>query len=212
MSDINLATEATPGTPAAGTAIIYVESGGKRLSFKDDAGRTYTLGVGGIRNFSVASQGAGFAADTYVTGSNVTVPVGASLQVGSQYRCKISLSKTAAGVATPVVVVRIGTAGTTADAIIATFTGAAQTGAGDTGFIEILLTIRTTGAAATSQGTFSLNHNAANAVGLGGTNVIEAAGSTFVSTTASLIVGVSMNYGASAAITVTQVEAELLNI
>lgn len=212
MADIVLDVQSASVTPAAGQVVIFPETTGKKLSFKDDSGRTYTLGVGGIRNYAVASQGAGFAADTYVTGSNVAIPASLTLQVGSQYRCKISLSKTAAGVATPVVTIRIGAAGTTSDAAIATFTGVAQTGVGDTGFIEILLTIRTIGAAATSQGTFSLNHNAANAVGLGGTNVLEAAGSAFNSTTASLIVGVSMNFGASAAVTVTQVEAELLNI
>lgn len=212
MSDIVLTTETAPATPSAGNCIIFVESVGKRLSFKDDAGRTYTLGEGAIRNNSVASQGAGFAADTYVTGSNCNIPASLALQVNTQYRCKISLSKTAIGTATPIVIVRIGTAGTVADAAIATFTGAVQTGVADTGFIEILLTIRTIGAAATSQGTYALKHNSANAVGLSGTDVLEAAGVAFNSTTASLVVGVSMNFGASAAVTVTQVEAELLNI
>jgi len=212
MADAVLDVQSASATPAAGQVVIFPETGGKKVTYKDDAGKTYTLGIAGIRNGSVASQGAGFAADTYVTGSNITIPASLTAQVLTRYRCKISLSKTAAGVATPTAIVRIGTLGTTADAAVITFTGAAQTAAADVGFIEILVTIRTVGAAATSQGTFSLNHNAANAVGLGGTNVIEAAGSAFNSATASLIIGVSLNYGASAAVTVTQVEAELLDI
>lgn len=212
MSDIVMDVQSASATPAAGQAVLFAETTQKHYTYKNDAGTTFTLGVGGIRNFSTASQGAGFAADTYLTGSNITVPASLTLQAGTQYRCRISLSKTAAGVATPIVTVRIGTAGTTADAAIVTFTGAAATAAADVGFIELLVTIRSVGAAAASQGTYTLKHNLASGAGLSGTDVIEQAGTAFNSTTASLIVGVSLNFGASAAVTVTQVEAELLNI
>lgn len=213
MSDIVLDVQSASAQPAAGQVVLFAETTGKRASYKDDAGRTYTLGEGCIRNQSVASVGPAFTADTYVAGSSVAIPASLTLQVGTQYRCKISLSRTAGGgVAAPVLTVRIGTAGTVADAAIITFTGAASTSAIDVGFIEVLVTIRTVGAAATSQGTFALKHNLASGAGLSGTDVIEAAGSTFNSATASLIIGVSLNHGASATTTVTQVEAELLNI
>lgn len=212
MADIILDTQSASATPAAGQVATFPETTGKRLTYKDDTGRTYTLGEGCIRNFSTAAQGAGFAADTYVTGSNITVPASLTLQAGSQYRCKISLSKTAAGVATPIVIVRVGTAGTVADTAELTFTGAAATAAVDAGFIEILATWRSIGAAGVLQGTYTIKHNLANGAGLSGTDVIEVTGAAFNTTTASLIMGVSMNFGASAAVTVTQVEAELLNI
>lgn len=216
MSDIVLDVQSASVTPAAGQVVTFPETTGKRLTYKDDAGRTYTLGVGGIRNYAVASV-TGYAADTYLVGSPITVPASLTLQVGSQYRCKISMQKTAAGVAAPTIIVRIGTLGTTGDAAIVTFTGAAQTAAADIGFVEILLTIRTIGAAATSQIAVTMQRNVAGAAGLsgvtvGGTNVNTAAGATFNSTTASLIIGVSLNYGASVALTTDTVEAELLNI
>lgn len=211
MADILLDVQSASATPAAGQVVLFPETGGKKMTAKDDAGRTYTLGIGGIRNYAVAAV-AGFAADTYVVGSSITVPASLALQVGTQYRCKISLSKTAAGTAAPTCIVRIGTLGTTGDAAAITFTGAIQTAAVDAGFIEVLLTVRTTGATGTLQATFALTHNAANAAGLAGTNVIEVNNASFNTTPASLILGISLNYGASAVVTTTQVEAELLNI
>ena len=211
MADIVLDVQSASATPASGQTVIFSETVGKRLSFKDDAGRVYTLGNSGIKNYSTAAQGAGFASDTYVTGSNVLLPSSLTMQAGAQYCCKISLSKTAAGVAAPTCILRVGTAGTVSDAAVLTFTGAIQTAAADVGLIGVLATWRSIGASGVLQGTFYLTHNSANAAGLGGTNVIEVTGSAFNTTTASLQMGISLNYGASASVTVTQVEAQLLN-
>src|SRR4051794_20356603 len=82
---------------------------------------------------STAAQ-TGFATDTYLAGSAVTIPVG-KIQVGTKYRCKFNVVKTAAGVAAPVISIRLGTAGTTADTARATLTYAAQTGVVDEGEI-----------------------------------------------------------------------------
>lgn len=212
MSDIVLDVQSASPTPAAGQVVIFPETGGKRLTFKDDAGRTYTLGEGCIRNQAVTNV-TPYTADTYVAGSAITVPASLALQVGTQYRCKISLSRTAGGgVAAPTCIIRIGTLGTTGDAAAITFTGAATTSAIDVGFIEVLLTVRTVGATGTLQATYCLKHNLASGAGLSGTDVIEVNNASFNTTTASLIIGVSLNYGASATTTTTQVEAELLNI
>lgn len=213
MADLVLDTQSASATPAAGQVVLFPETGGKRLTFKDDAGRTYTLGEGCIRNQAVASVGADFTTDTYVVGSAITVPASLALQVGTQYRCKISLNRTAGGgVAAPTCIIRIGTLGTTGDAAAITFTGAATTSAVDVGFIEVLLTVRTIGATGTLQATYCLKHNLASGAGLSGTDVIEVNNASFNTTTASLIIGISLNYGASATTTTTQVEAELLNI
>lgn len=213
MSDILLDVQSASATPAAGQCVLFPETTGKRYTFKDDAGRTYTLGEGCIRNQAVAAV-TGYAADTYLVGSSITIPASLTLQAGSIYRCKISLSKTAAGTAAPTLILRIGTAGTTSDAAIFTLTTAAQTAATDTGFIEVLFTIRTVGAAATSTSTVVALHTAAAAAGLGyaSPQITETAGTAFNSTTASLIIGISLNFGASASVTTTQVETELLNI
>lgn len=212
MADQVMDVQSASATPGAGVMVMFPETTGKRFTFKDDAGRTYTMGRGAITNFATAAQGPGFAADTYLVGSNVTVPASLTLAAGSQYRCRISLSKTAAGAAAPTAIIRVGTAGTVADTAVVTFTGALQTGVADTGLIDILSTWRVIGASGVLQGTFSIKHLLGNGVGLSGTDLIEVTSATFNTTTASLIMGVSLNYGASAAVTVTQVEAELLNI
>jgi len=80
----------------------------------------------------VSTPAAGFAADTYLVGSSVPVPLGL-LKATSKYRCRFTVTKTAAGVATPIVTVRFGTAGSTADAARCTLTFAAQTAAVDEG-------------------------------------------------------------------------------
>lgn len=211
MADAILDVQSASATPAAGQVAIFAETGGKKVTFKDDAGKTYTLGISGIRNTAIAAV-AGYTADTYVVGSAITIPASLTLQVGSTYRIRISVNKTAAGVAAPTCIVRIGTAGTTADAAILTFTGAAQTAAADVGIIELVCTIRSVGAAGVLQGTFYLTHNSANAVGLSGTDVIEVTSAGFNTTTASLIIGVSLNYGAGITFNTTLVEAELIGI
>jgi hypothetical protein len=211
MADVLLDVQSASATPAAGTCVLFPETTGKKYSFKDDAGRTYTLGVSGIRNYATAAV-TGYAADTYLVGSAITVPASLTLQAGSLYRCLISLSKTGAGTAAPTCIVRVGTNGTTADTAVLTFTGAAQTGVTDTGVIEVFSTWRSIGGSGVLQGTFNLVHLSANGAGLSGTNLIEVTGGAFNTTTASLIVGISLNFGASASVTTTQVEAELLNI
>lgn len=204
-----LSAGATPGTAPAGQLRLFAETG-KKLTQVDDAGRTTTMG--GVTNYSTSAQGAGFAADTYVVGSAVTIPASLHAQVGTQYRVRISLSKTAAGIATPIATLRIGTNGSTADAAVITFTGAAQTAVADVGVLEFFATFRAVGASAVVQATHNLKHHKANGAGLAGTEIIEVTSGTFDSTTASLVIGVSLNFGTSAAITVTLVQAELTNI
>lgn len=204
-----LSVQALPGNPAAGQVRVFAESSAKRLTAVDDTGRTVTQG---LTNWSTSSQGPGFASDTYLVGSAITIPASLRALAGTKYLCRFSLSKTAAGVANPTCIVRIGTTGSLADAAILTFTGAAQTAVTDVGIVDVLVTFRAVGASAVVQGAFSLLHNKGNTVGLSGTDHMEVTSGTFDSTTASLVIGISLNYGASAAITVTQVQAELTNI
>jgi hypothetical protein len=161
-------------------------------------------------NYSTAAQGAGFATDTYVTGSNISIPSGGPY-AGSLYRCLITVSKTAAGSATPIIQLRIGTLGTTGDASICSFTFSAGTAATDVGVFEVIGLFRTVGAgtSAVVQGHCSLVSQPTTGFSslLHGVQTTSAG---FNSTTASLIAGVSVNGGASAAWTVQLVRAELM--
>jgi len=170
-------------------------------------------------NASVANQGAGFASDTYLTGSYVTFPTNPSggnrLQAKSKYRLRMFMSKTAAGVATPIFNIRVGTAGTTADTARVTLTHAAQSAAIDTGTYDLSVVFRTVGSgtSAVIQAGGIIDHQLAS-TGLTTLNsdIKTGTSSGFDSTVASSGIGVSLNAGTSAAWTVQLVEVELYNL
>lgn len=167
-----------------------------------------------------APQGPGFAADTYLTGSRCLIPAATgrgSLKSGSIYRCKIPISKTAAGTAAPTLTVRFGTAGTTSDATIGTINLPAQTAAADEGLIELFVTWATVGSgtAAAIRYFASLAHRlSTTGLANSATPVIipSSAGNGHSSQLASAGIGVSINAGASAAWTTGVVQAELFNL
>ena len=164
-----------------------------------------------VYNQSVAAQGPGFAADTYLTGSNVLIPANA-LKVGSRYHMIFNASKTAVGTATPALIVRFGTAGAIGDAALCTLTFTAQTAATDTGTFEVWVGFRTVGASAVMQCVAQRRHGA-SVTGFG-TLVAETkvvTSSAFNSTVANSYIGVSANGGTSAVWTVTLTQAELSN-
>ena len=162
-------------------------------------------------NASTAAQGPGFAADTYLTGSNITLP-SSRPKVGTRYKCRFSVTKTAAGTATPIIQLRYGTTGTTADTSLCSFTFSAGTAATDSGVFEVVGVYRTVGAttAAVVQGDCSLISQATT----GFSSLIKDVLTTSAghdSTTANTILGVSVNGGTSAAWTVQLVSATLEN-
>lgn len=168
-------------------------------------------GSGQRYSTSVANQTIS-GADTYLTGSAITIPDN-SLQVGSIYKLRFNVTKTAAGVAAPVVAVRIGTAGTTADAGQGTLTFAVQTAVVDEGYIEVGCVFRTVGAAAVLQSLGNLSHRlAATGLSTSGASTVTATSASFASTTSGLKIGASVNPGASGVWTVNLVEAELINL
>lgn len=198
-------------TPPVGATVLYSEPTTRRLTLKDDTGRTYTLG-GGFGNYNTADVVAN-AADTYLTGSSLAIPPSLAMQAGTSFRWTFAATKTAAGTAAPVWRVRIGTAGTTADTAVLTFTGPAQTAVVDTAVITVDAVLRNTGAAGILAGSLVLTHNLA-ATGFAniGTPVLQVTSSGFVTTTANLVVGVSVDPGASGVWTHQVVQAELLNL
>lgn len=166
-----------------------------------------------IYNQSVSLQ-TGFATETYLTGSSIAIP-NSSLQSGARFRLIFDVSKTAAGLATPIIRIKIGTAGTTADATILTFTFLAQTAVADIGTFEFWVTFRTVGSgtSAVIQGTAQARHRL-SATGLQNlpSPTLQVTSGGFDSTVSNLIIGASVNAGASAAWTVQMVQSELNNL
>lgn len=185
---------------APGEALEYIEGIG---FFEVNA--AFTSGV--TTNKSLAAQGAGFAADTYLTGSNV--PLGTAV-IGTTYILWFDVVKTAAGVATPIITIRVGTAGTTADTARCTLTFGAGTAAIDTGVFEVHATFRSigSGTSAVLQGSGGVDCGT-GIVGSANAKGAQNTSSGFDSTVANSIIGVSFNGGTSFAGTVQLVNAEI---
>lgn len=161
---------------------------------------------------SVTSQTIAGNTDTYLVGSAIDIPQG-KIKIGSIYKCKFNVVKTAAATAAPTITVRVGTAGTTADISRAVLTFAVQTAAIDEGQIEIELVFRAAGVSAIIQAVGSLEHRlAATGLSTSGTSVVIVTGAAFDVTGAGLKIGLSVNAGASSSWTVSLVSSELKNM
>ncbi len=165
----------------------------------------------GLFNASVGDQTIS-ATDAYIVGSAVTI--GGKIQAGTIIRYRGFATKTNAGTAAPIFNVRFGTNGTTADTARHTFTGVAQTAATDTGFFEISVVIRSVGASATSHGGLRFEHfnTTTGFANKAQVQLIQNVSGTYDNTSASLIVGLSINNGASASWVVQQLTTEVLNL
>ena len=214
MSKVILSEQsATPSTPSSGKVAIYVDNTSTpRLNILDDTGAIVSQAT--IINSAVSSVSAGYAADTYLAGSSIVIPAG-QWRAKQQYRCKFDMTKTAAGVATPIITLRMGTLGTTGDAAIQTITFGAGTAFADTGVFDILITFRTigSGTSAVTQAVAKVDHHLGltglTSTGAVGTGIILGTSAGFNSTTQTTI-GLSFNGGASFSGTCTLVQAELL--
>jgi len=165
-----------------------------------DLGSLLGVNVIGTNVTAKAAIGGGFAADTYMGG--ISIPVLGSWRTGMVYRAEFDMVKTAAGTATPTCIVRMGTAGSAADAAILTFTFAAGTAAVDTGLFVVQVGFYSVGSgtAAVIAGYASCAHHLAatglTSTGASGYALLPAASSGFDSTISNYI-GVSFNGGAS---------------
>ena len=137
------------------------------------------------------------SADTYYVG----IPISDRIKAGSFFRWTWSSTKTA-GTAAPTFNFRVGTAGAVADTSRCLVTLGVQTAVADTAYFIAEAGFRAVGASAILQGRVTLRHNLA-VTGFNTTvnhmQVVETTGGTFDSTAANLILGLSVNPGASGA-------------
>lgn len=211
MADILIDNQALPSTPASGKSVIFVDSTAKKLCQLDDTGRV----IGWLaRNDATASQGAGFAADTYVTNSGLLIP-SFGMKAGMLARWTISLSKTAAGVAQAVVNIRLGSGQATTDTARLTLTQAAaeaQSALAASAILTVFCTVRNVGASGVIAGGFGFTQTyqaVAGNLAFGGGQ--DGVGAGFDNTAVQgQFLGLSINGGAAAAWTITACAAELI--
>lgn len=214
MSELVLDVQGQPAAPAAGQIIVFPDDITMQVQAKRDNGGVETLGD--IANASTASVAAGFAADTYLAGSASLIPR-SQPRIGTTWRCRFDMVKTAAGVAAFAINVRFGVNQTTADAARLTFTFGAGTAAIDTGIFEVFVHFRSIGAAGVIAGMCRCDHHLAAtgliSTGAAGTGIItNQISAGFDTTVASSFIGISVNGGAAFSGTNTIVQSKLYKV
>src|SRR5262245_18037660 len=196
-------------TPASGVTAVFADSVNKVLKTKDDTGFV----SGQLNNFSAASQAPTATTRTYITGSKIAVPKN-KLQIGSLFKWKFSMTKTAAGTATSTIDIAVGTAGTTADTARVSFTKPAGTAIADEAWCEVWAIVRgPLSASGIMAGQFIMVHNlSATGHATIPCVVVNTISSAFDVTVADLFVGLCITTGASDAITIQCVFAEAENL
>ena len=162
-------------------------------------GTNFVAKASDIPNGSSAQQ-TGFASNTYLAGSVITVNAG-DFKVGASYRCVFDMAKTTAGTAAPVVTIYVGTNGTTSDTAAQTITWGAATGVADTGTFEVWVNFRAVGASATISSVGKCAHNLAatglTSTGAAGVGVVSNSTSSTFSSSAATKIGIAFNGGVS---------------
>lgn len=199
----------TLSTPAAGSSNTYVDSGDHLWKTKDATGVVHNSY---LANSSTASQAPAAATRTIIAGSTITLPRAGAVQVGTVFRWRFNMTKTAAGIAASTFDIAIGTAGTTADTAQVSFTKPAGTAAVDEAFVEVEAVVRAVGASCVISAEFTLIHNG-NTVGHATIPcvVVNGVSAAFNISTATKI-SLAITSGAADAITIQQVTAEAFNV
>jgi len=174
-----------------------------------------------VWNTNLANLGPGFAADTYLSGSDCAVPADSAFKAKTFYTCKFSISKTNAGTAAPVITVRIGTNGSLSDAARLTLTFPAQTAVVDEGVFDVNVIFKSVGIGTTAVigGWASLIHDLGSGGSSAGTGLsvqsaptVIANSSGFDSTPANSKIGLSFNGGTSMSATIVALWSQLANL
>lgn len=202
-SSVDVTVQHTDGTTtvelhktnlAAGEALIYVEG----VGFSELPSSSATLG--GVGTPSTTSQSLTASTANVVTGTLLQLPT-ANLKVGSRFRFHIGVDKTAAGIATWAAALKWGTAGTVADAAVATWTSGTNTAAIDQATLDIEAVVTSLGSTAAMACIAFYVNTLTNVTGLGKINFIPSPTATFDSTLANPFIHVDITPGASAVMT-----------
>jgi len=187
---------------------------GKALRFNAST-NTFDCNTLQFYNQSVTTPAAGFASDTYLAGSGISIP-SVGLQAGTRYHAVFYVSKTALGTAAPTINIRYGTTNTVSDTSRCLLTFTAGTAAADEGTFEVWATLRTVGSgtSAVIQCVGQVRHRLTTTglVNAGAIATYTTTGGGFDSTVANSYISTSVNGGTSAAWTITLVQAELTNL
>lgn len=191
------------------TGTLPVGSGGTGLASSGTVGKVLTsdgsvwsadLPPGGRGSIASGVQALTASSANLITGTSIAL-VTSALKVGSRFAWDVGLIKTAAGTATWNLLLKFGTANTTADAAIATWTSGTNTAAVDQGRYIIEMEVLTLGASATAKCICISTNSLTNVTGLGRIGFIPTPTATFNSAATSPYLHIDITPGASASFT-----------
>lgn len=197
------------GTAGSNQIVSFVIPAGGWVQYEDGTGWTVYTASGLVVGINGAPGGIGTPDSSTVacTASTRVLIPGTSvalatnqLFVGNIFRLRTSLSRTAAGTATWTAIVAFGTANTTSDSAIATFTSGTNTAAIDNAILDIHVRILTLGGTATAACTAFYAHGG-GALGFGQIPLIPGSTASFNSAATSPFLHVDITSGASAVVT-----------
>jgi hypothetical protein len=177
---------------------------GESLTFTRGLGWFYNKGqislpAGATNKLTGVDQALG-TSDVYLASSPLTLAALGVPTIGRCYHWRFVVTKTAAGTATPIIIVRVGTAGAIGDSPKLTFTWGAGTAAVDRAEIELEAMFIQVGASAILRGKANATTNLTTTGWSNAVKVLQPADSgTFDSGVANSIIGLSYNAGASGA-------------
>ena len=164
-----------------------------------------------VKNSSAVAQTPAAATRTYLAGSALKVPRG-GLKVGDTFRWVFNMTKTAAGTATSTIDIAVGTAGTTADTARVSFTKPAGTAAIDEARVVVEAVVQSVSATGVVVGILNLTHNLAATGHAQVPSVnLTTVSAGFDNDDEELYFGLCLTSGASDAITINVVTAELVS-
>lgn len=201
-------TNFVAGELAAGEAGLNTTSG---IWFYSPDGVT-VISLEKPNNQAVADQTINAGLSALLVGSVLAIP-STKLRIGTIFRFRISVSKTAAGTAGNTFIFRLGTAGTIADPAILTFTLPVGTAVVDQADIEIIVVIRgPLTASCIAQGLFTMVHNLQITGFATVPCVVLKATSAVFNANTPLFASLSCTTAALTVLTFQQVQAEALNL
>lgn len=188
-----------------GEALEYIEGVGwfKVPLTAADPGLTYTT----------SDQAVGASVTNYITGSDIRIPTGRALRVGTVYEWRVVHSKTAAATVSMTWDNRWGTAGSTGDTSRANVATGTQSAVADTGELMVRAIVRQTGSSGILHIFMQADHGL-NATGLGANAapMSQTTASGVDLSSSALVAGISLTTGALHAITVQQVITSVRNL
>lgn len=205
---------ATPATPAADKAEVFLDTTAETLRYIEDTGTVREMGVNSPCAIVATPSGIANTETAFLGGTNNWRVYTNQLKAGSVIRVTVEGTYTAGAGAAAIFRIRLGTAGTTADTALATFTLGTSAASGTNIPFEVTLvvTMRTVGAASTQVGHAKVINQGTTGLYTAAADIREATTAACDTTASNWLTVTFISASASNTATIKQAYGELVKI